>query len=878
MDSRDEIKNRVREAADIVQVIGECVELKKTGARFTGLCPFHAEKTPSFSVNPQGGFFHCFGCGESGDVFSFMMKYHHLTFPDALKDLARRYHIDLPERKLTDQDRARMRERENLYQVNREAAAIFQSYLRDADGADAARKYLRERGVPREVMEKYGLGYAPAPETLGWKFVTTRLQAKQLSITAIEQAGLAVKKDNGGYYDRFRDRVLFPIYDMSGREVAFGGRILGEGKPKYMNSPESMIFNKSRLLFGLYQHRDTIRQSRRAIVVEGNFDLLLLAVHGIDNVVAPLGTALTRSHIKSLRGYCDEVVLFFDGDSAGLKAARRSIPFFLAEQVEGKVALLPDGHDPDSLVRERGARGILELIDSAKPLPEFVFEALVREFGLSLSGKNRIMKELAQLVSEASDPGQRELMAAHFSEKLGVSPARFKSTVPQAVRALPTRSPKQASSLAGLPKKQRQLVDFLVLYPEYLAELLEAGLEEIVSESAVSEIISSLQKLAVDGVVLPEKLFSELSGEEDRQYIADLFMRGAMEGDGHETQGRSLCDELLVWLEIVRGQRESENLQEQINPNEEKSDSIRFIAHHIEQGQTLYSLSKQYHVSLDRLMEFNPSVKDGLSIGEVLKIPVVIDRNNVEEVLETAELHVDSLSERKPVRFVEHIVKPGETLFALSQKYAVSIDDIIEFNPYCKEKLSLGVLLKIPVFDESNLPLKEEFAQEKPEPPVLMCLDEFAVLGHMKTIEDAAGQIAGFGVKLWPVIQDLGQLNTLYKDRWQTFMANAGTLQFFANNDAFTLEWISKRLGVTSLIVGNKNEVGDREQTDTGKLGRSWSVQSRELMTLEEIGRFFGRDDPLARQLVMIAGYDPMILQRIKYDSHEMFAGLFDDA
>jgi DNA primase len=573
MDSQDEIKNRVREAADIVQVIGECVELKKTGARFTGLCPFHAEKTPSFSVNPQGGFFHCFGCGESGDVFSFMMKYHHLTFPDALKDLARRYHIDLPERKLSDHDRVRMRERENLYQVNREASAVFQSFLQNADGADAARKYLRERGVPREIVEKYGLGYAPSPEIAGWKFVTTRLQAKKISIVAIEQAGLAVKKENGGYYDRFRDRVLFPIYDMSGREVAFGGRILGDGKPKYMNSPESMIFNKSRLLFGLHQHRDAIRKSRRAIVVEGNFDLLLLAVHGIDNVVAPLGTALTRSHVKSLRGYCDEVVLLFDGDSAGLKAARRSIPFFLAEQIEGKVALLPEGHDPDSLVRERGAQGVLQLLDAAKPLAEFVFEALVQEFGLTLSGKNRIMNELSRLAREASDPSQRELMVAHFSEKLGVSSARFRSSVPQAKRTLPTRSPMQTNSLACLPRKQRQLVDFLVLYPDYLAELQQAGLEEIVSESSVSEIIDCLQKLGSAGAVLPEQLLSELSAEEDRQYIADVLMRGAMDGEDYDTQGRALCDELLVWLETVRGQRNSENLQERIIEAQEKGET-----------------------------------------------------------------------------------------------------------------------------------------------------------------------------------------------------------------------------------------------------------------------------------------------------------------
>ena len=575
LDQRDEIKNRIREAADIVQVIGECVELKKAGTRFSGLCPFHAEKTPSFSVNPQGQFFHCFGCGESGDVFSFMMKYHHLTFPDALKDLARRYNVDLPERKMSDADRARMQKREQLYLVNKSASEIFQKYLLTADDARGARKYLAKRGVPDELVTRYQLGYTPGPEIGGWKFITSRLQAKKISTIAIEQAGLAVKKESGGYYDRFRDRVLFPIFDMSGRAVAFGGRILGEGKPKYMNSPESMIFDKSRLLFGLYQHRDAIRKSRRAIVVEGNFDLLLLAVHGINNVVAPLGTALTRSHIKSLRGYCDEVVLLFDGDSAGLKAARRSIPFFLAEQVEGKVALLPKGHDPDSLVREKGAAAILDLVERAKPLPEFVFAALVEEHGLTLSGKSQIIQELSVLVQEASDPAQKDLMVAHFSEKLGISPARFvtggeRSFSPESrVEQVTERSFQQ------LPRKQRQVVDFLILYPEFLQELQDGGLGDVVTEPVVQELIDSLEKLRASGSFLPEQLLSQLSGGSERQYVADLLMRGSVGEDDEETRGRELCDELLSWLKSALGQRNGANLQKRILEAQQAGDSQR---------------------------------------------------------------------------------------------------------------------------------------------------------------------------------------------------------------------------------------------------------------------------------------------------------------
>jgi DNA primase len=575
MDQRDEIKNRIRDAADIVQVIGECVELKKAGTRFTGLCPFHAEKTASFSVNPQGQFFHCFGCGESGDVFSFMMKYHNLTFPDALKDLARRYQIDLPEQKMSDADRARMKKREQLYLVNQKAAEVYQEYLQKSPEAEAARSYLQERGVPEDSITRYQLGYTPTPEVGGWKFITSRLQAQKVATTAIEQAGLAVRKESGGYYDRFRDRVLFPIFDMSGRVVAFGGRILGEGKPKYMNSPESLIFDKSSLLFGLYQHREAIRQSRRAIVVEGNFDLLLLAVHGIENVVAPLGTALTRRHIKSLRGYCSEVVLLFDGDSAGLKAARRSIPFFLAEQVEGKVALLPVGHDPDSLVREKGAGAITDLLDRAKPLPEFVFSALVAEHGLTLSGKNIIMQELATLAKEASDPAQRDLMVAHFSEKLGVSPARFLSGIPSQAPRTEVDSQRDLLSLQQLPRKQRQLVDFLILHPEYLSELLEAGVQKVVTEPVVHELFDLQEKLAEQGDCMPEKLLSVLQDEEQRRYVSDLLMCGSGTDEDEENSGREQCDQILFWLKSVLRQQDGATLQQQIHEAQQSGDMER---------------------------------------------------------------------------------------------------------------------------------------------------------------------------------------------------------------------------------------------------------------------------------------------------------------
>ena len=230
--SRDQIKATVKDAADIVQVIGEHVELKRAGARFTGRCPFHSEKTPSFSVNPQGQFYHCFGCGEHGDVFSFVMHFHHMDFPDALKMLAQKFGVELPERKLSPAEQAQLRLRESLYQANEEAVLIYQQCLRHPKWGKDARAYLEQRGVPLEFVERYRLGYAPTTEQTGWSYLFEQLMAKGFNPEVLEQVGLAVRNDRGGHYDRFRSRILFPINDMTGRVVAFGGRILGQGQPK----------------------------------------------------------------------------------------------------------------------------------------------------------------------------------------------------------------------------------------------------------------------------------------------------------------------------------------------------------------------------------------------------------------------------------------------------------------------------------------------------------------------------------------------------------------------------------------------------------------------------------------------------------------------
>lgn len=579
-ESREEIVARVKERADIVQIIGETVDLKKSGARYLGLCPFHGEKTPSFSVHSGQQFFHCFGCGESGDVFSFVMKYHNLDFPSALREIAARYSITLPEKpRSPEQDKIETLRKE-MFKVSGKAADIYSRCLKQSSKATEARAYMERRGIPPEMQERFGLGYAPAVETAGWDFLAGQLSAGERD--AALEAGLVVKKEKGGTYDRFRDRVLFPIYEISGRVCGFGGRIIGEGNPKYLNSPDSRIYNKSKLLLGLYQQKDAIRQKNQAIIVEGNFDLVSLVSHGCENVVAPLGTALTREQLRMLKRFADEVVLLFDGDAAGVKAAIRSVPFFLAEQVSGRVAMLPPGHDPDTFVREEGRGAVEELIGKAENLPEFVFNQLVGEHGLSLNGKSRIVEELRPLVKAAASPLQRSVVISHFAGQLELSPEQLDNmlekpevqgpVVSQSVNARPQRVEERVTPLNAA---QKRLVNFMVLNPAQLEKLEQGGLRECLTGSVGEILFLQLKSMyEKNEYVEPEELLSALPDGIERTIVSDLLLDASgfsvPVGDGD--MGDAEANELLEWMQVSALQKSSKMILKKINEAQSRGD------------------------------------------------------------------------------------------------------------------------------------------------------------------------------------------------------------------------------------------------------------------------------------------------------------------
>ncbi len=565
MKQTDDITAKIKDTADIAQVIGEIVELRKSGGSYLGLCPFHGEKTPSFSVNPEKQFFYCFGCHESGDVFSFIMKYYSLTFPEALERLAKKFNISLPEKRYSKEQKQQQQLRQGMYSLNKKAAEIYHRCLTQDKLGQTARRYLEKRGVSEEEIDRFGMGYAPGPSDREWDYLGSRFSLLEKK-TALE-SGLLIKNKRGGTYDKFLGRILFPIQDISGQICGFGGRVLDDGKPKYMNSPESPIYNKSKLLLGLYQAKDYIRRKGYVIVVEGNFDMVSLAARGLRNVVAPLGTSLTREQIRLLKKFAPTGVLLFDGDNAGIKAAVRTVPHFLAEQFDGKVALLPEGHDPDTFVRERGVGPLNELLSEARELPEFSFDHLVNEHGLSLQGKSRIIRELKELLKTGADSLQKKMIVTYFADKLGLLSDELWQQIRTGEKASeivepphPTELLEKRSNLAMSPA-QRRLVRFMIFYPDYFSKFEEAGLRQHLEGTAGEIIFLHMRsQISQDTRVEPEELLTTMPEGPERKLVAGLLLQESEIISEEEDN----VDDCLSHLQRFQLKKRSEELIKQI--------------------------------------------------------------------------------------------------------------------------------------------------------------------------------------------------------------------------------------------------------------------------------------------------------------------------
>ena len=411
----EHIIGEIRDRADIVAVIGQHVKLRKTGQSHKGLCPFHNEKSPSFNVNGEKGFFYCFGCHKKGDVFSFVMELEGKSFVEAAESLADRFGVQIPEQAVPG-SRQRSR-RTELLQITALARDFFRSQLASTRGR-GARAYLESRGIAAATAEAFGLGYAPAE----WGALAEALAARAQPLALAEAAGLVIPRKSGrGYYDRFRDRLMCPIADASGACVGFSGRRLGDGEDagaKYINSPENAIYKKSRLLFGLDLARAGFRERGRAILVEGNFDVVSLHQVGLTETVAPLGTALTDSQATKLHRLVGQVVLLYDGDQAGRTATLRSLETLLGADLEVRIATLPKGSDPDDLARMGGFDAVVELVDRAQPGVEYFIDTVWREAGSSAHGRARAIDEAARVLKSVANPAKRDLLIGELAAML----------------------------------------------------------------------------------------------------------------------------------------------------------------------------------------------------------------------------------------------------------------------------------------------------------------------------------------------------------------------------------------------------------------------------------------------------------------------------
>ncbi|WP_242457969.1 DNA primase [Halomonas sp. YLGW01] len=423
---------------DVVEVVGERVTLKKNGRNHAGLCPFHQEKSPSFTVSQDKQFYHCFGCGAHGNALRFLMEYDNLRFPEAVEQLAARQGLEVP-REGADDPRAQAREQKRKEGVNllELASRFFRERLKMPE-AQEARGYLERRDLSPEVQAEFAIGYAPDD----WEALKRHLSSQGVSEAVQVEYGLLVhREDSGRTYDRFRDRVVFPIRDFKGRTIAFGGRVLGDAKPKYLNSPESPVFHKGRELYGLYEARQANRNLERVLIVEGYMDVVALAQFGIRNAVATLGTSTSEEHLTRLFRMVGEVVFCFDGDQAGRQAASRALANVLPLMIDGRQArflFLPEGEDPDSLVRREGPEAFKDRVTCASPLSEFLFEQAGRGRDLaSVEDRERYVSQVLKAIEQLPEGVLKSLMLSELSSRTGVDQARFTALLAAKAPAAP---------------------------------------------------------------------------------------------------------------------------------------------------------------------------------------------------------------------------------------------------------------------------------------------------------------------------------------------------------------------------------------------------------------------------------------------------------
>jgi DNA primase len=494
MDSYQSAKEEIKRTADIVEIIGQYVQLRKAGLHHVGLCPFHGDKDPSFTVNQSRQMFHCFGCKKGGDVFAFWMEYHKVTFPQAMRELAERYHIALPEREMTPFQKKEKESSEIIYEINEIAAQYFNNILMKSQKGSPGREYLKKRSLDKKIAEEFLLGFAPDE----WNGLTNFLKSRKADMGKAVEAGLIISKEKG-FYDRFRGRVIFPIHNLRKQIAGFGARVMDKSLPKYLNTPETPVFHKGELLYGLHAAYQGIRESGRVVIVEGYTDVLALQKHGFNGAVATLGTALTREHIRKLKGYAKEAVVIFDADSAGKGATLKSLPLFLNEGMSAKVVALPEGDDPDTFVNSKGLDGFIDLLEKSVPIFEFYLDLKLSGAEDNIEGQVGMLKEMVPVLLELNSGSQRMLYVTRLAERSRISESIIlgelkKQGTSSGNDGLEQRLKKRLAGSKVPNLDELSILNLLAHSPDVSVRLKDAGCGLLLSDPVIIEIFESISE------------------------------------------------------------------------------------------------------------------------------------------------------------------------------------------------------------------------------------------------------------------------------------------------------------------------------------------------------------------------------------------------
>ena len=554
----------VRSSTDIVNVVSGYVPLKASGKSFKGLCPFHNEKTPSFHVNPERQIFHCFGCNEGGDAFKFLMLYDKLSFVESVEQLAGRAGLQVPRRSgqsgqsgLAEKEH---QERSVLLRIQDEAAKFFQEQLHHSPEGARGIAYLRKRDFTDDTIRDYGIGLAPDQ----WSSLLDHLTKKGARAELIERAGLAIPRKSGqGHYDRFRNRVMIPIASEMGRTIAFGGRILGDGEPKYLNSPESPIYNKSSVLYGFHRAKDAIRKQGTAILMEGYMDCLQAYQAGVKNTVASCGTSLTSGHARLLKRYTDKIVVNFDPDDAGMRAARRSIDLLLEEGFDVGVLTLPDGLDPDNFIRAHGREDYEKLVSEATSFIAFLIQEASKRYDVGTPrGKAALLDDVLPVIGKIPNRVERMGYIGPLAEYAGITDG---AVLDELRRHVETKAPRfKLPAVEATPVKlaERELIRWILSSPEDYAILDEIE-EEDLEGLATAPIVRAMKEEKITGTLSTDRLLDRLEPDALKNQLTRIMTEPSPLGP------RQSSRDCLNGLRRERLQRQLSRLRGQLAQRED---------------------------------------------------------------------------------------------------------------------------------------------------------------------------------------------------------------------------------------------------------------------------------------------------------------------